>query len=334
MDLSKLRGKAYRHVDYHRVVAITTDAARVSEHRDWAINHMGMQHFKGFRGAGQRVGVIDTGCDINHQDLKDQCTAANFISGNNEKPAWRDTCGHGTFCAGEIVAKEDSKGVVGIAPGATAFCGRVLYGDDRDGRRRDIDTSIAMAIDECVKQGCGVISMSLGGPGDDRSIREALERAVAAGVIPVAAAGNERMEGSPYASYPASYPTVISVAAANQHDLPMWFSTMGKGGKAVNQPEVAVASLEYYWGCMPGQTTYGTMIGTSQATPMIAGVALLWREARMKAVETKKIAFPSGINVLKEFREWLHRVANDTNKNGWDPELGYGVLLIEPNEVP
>ena len=313
---------------FFQILEVTEEPFAIKEHRDWAIRHAGLTKFP-YKGKGQRVGVLDTGCDKFHQDLDGQVRAVNFIHGNKQEPAWRDDCGHGTFCTGEIVAKEDGRGIVGAAPQATAFHGRVLYGDKRDYKRTAGRTDIADAIRACVKDGCGVISMSIGGPGANPLIRDALQHAVSAGVIPIAAAGNERVDGSPYASYPASYPTVVSVASANSENMPAWFSTVGAGRKDVNQPEVAVASLEFYWGCMPGRRTYGKMIGTSMATPLIAAVALLWREARMKAIKP----FPTGEDVLKEFRTWLHRVANDTNKNGWDPELGYGVLLLEDGEL-
>ena len=320
-------------IDFFRILEITDDPLALKEHRDWAIRHAGIDKL-GLKGAGQRVGVLDTGCDKHHQDLEGQVVAANFIAGNKQEPAWRDDCGHGTFVTGEIVAKEDGKGIVGAAPRATAYHGRVLYGDHRDNRRTAGRTDISNAIRACVKEGCGVISMSIGGPGQNPYIREALADAVSEGVIPVAAAGNERLEGSPYASYPASYQTVISVASADAKDLPAWFSTVGRGGKDWKQPEIAVASLEYYWGCVPGRKSYGRMIGTSMATPLVAAVALLWREARQKQADAGGAPFPTGADVLAQFRAWLHRVANDTNNNGWDPELGYGVLLLEDGEMP
>ena len=114
--------------------------------------------------------------------------------------------------------------------------------------------------------------------------------------------------------------------------MPAWFSTAGfdpKDELHTMKPEVAVASLEFYWGCIPGRSAYGKMIGTSMATPLVAATALLWREARLHADKP----FPTGENVLKEFRKWLHRVSNDTNNNGWDPELGYGVLLLDDEEL-
>jgi major intracellular serine protease len=301
------------------ITAVTSAMAR--EHRDWAIQQLGFDKTP-YRGKGQRVGVVDTGCDINHQDLKGRVTAGAFIAGNKTKPAWKDECGHATFCVGEIVARQDGQGVVGAAPEATAYAARVLYGDQRDMRRNDIDRSIGLAVDACVKEGCGVISMSLGGPMKSGAIATAVTKAVDAGVIVVAAAGNERLDGSPYKSYPAALLNVVSVAAANKKGMPAWFSTMGRGSNRLEQPEIAVKSLEYYWGCLPGNN-YGRMIGTSMSTPLVAAAALLWREALVL-----KNALPKGPAVLEAFRAWLQRCAVDTNKNGWDPELGYGVLLF------
>ena len=224
-----------------------------------------------------------------------------------------------TFCTGEIVAK---------APEATALSGRVLYGNRKDHTRRDIDGDIAQAVLACIADGCHVISMSLGGPGQTRKLTAAIDKAVDAGLLVFAAAGNERTEGSPYISYPAGHHNVISVAAANSDDFPAWFSTVGKGRNKLQQPEVAVASLEYYWGCIPGKSNYGRMIGTSMSTPLMAGAALLWREAMEKSGK-----LPTGSDVLKVFRKWLYKVLNDTNRNGWDAELGYGVLLLEDGEL-
>ena len=321
----------YKHPDFYRVVQVTSNPQDIAEYRDWSIRHMGLDKIS-FKGKGQRAGILDTGVDLNHIDLEGQVTAANFITGNKQVPAWRDNCSHGTFCTGEIVAKENGSGIIGVAPQATAFHGRILYGDNNDQWRGDIDGDIARGVQACVKEGCHVISMSIGGPGASAVLRDALTAAVEAGVIPVAAAGNERLDGSSYASYPACYPSVISVAAANKEDMPAWFSTMGTPDMP-GKPEIAIASLEYYWGCLPGRTTYGRMIGTSQSTPTLAGVALLWREARQALAASGTKPFPTGKNVIREFREWLYRVAKDTNKNGWDPELGYGVLLIEPTDL-
>ncbi len=230
------------------------------EHRDWAIRN-GNFHKTGYTGKGERVAILDTGIDVNHRDLRGQVDGYCFINGCKDKPVYFDNVGHGTFCASEIVAKEDGFGIVGIAPQATAFCGKVIYGDNRDMSVYSFEENLAAAIGAAVKDGCGVISMSLGMAVKSPIIKLAIDEAVAEGVLVFAAAGNEGMEGSPYKSYPAAYENVISVAAANKKGLQQWFSTSGIGENKYEQPEIAIASLEYYWGCLP-MNKYGKMIGT------------------------------------------------------------------------
>lgn len=293
-----------------------------SEHTDWTIRH-GNFDKTGFTGKGERIAVLDTGIDPNHADLRGKVDPYCFITNCTDSPNYYDNVGHGTFCAGEIVAKQDGIGVVGVAHEATALCGKVLYGNNKDASLYNFEKILANAIRTSVKDGCGVISMSLGTNRKSSIIEEAVNEAVNSGVLIFAAAGNEGMQGSPYKSYPASFVNVISVAAANSKDLPHWFTTYGKGDNPYEQPEVAIASLEYYWGCLP-QNKYGKMIGTSMACPMMAGVALLWRQAmRSKGI------LPTGKDVLVSFRKWLQKTAKDTNKNGWDAALGFGVLLLE-----
>ena len=293
-----------------------------NEHMDWAIRH-GNFDKTGFTGKGERVGILDSGIDPNHADLRGQVDAHCFIDGCQDSPSYLDHIGHGTFCAGEIVAKQDGIGIVGVAPEASAFCGKVLYGNHMDGYVSNFERILANAINAAANDGCGVISMSLGMNKKSSIVEQAVNNAVEKGILIFAAAGNEGMQGSPYKSYPASFTNVISVAAANSKDLPHWFTTYGQGENRYEQPEVAIASLEYYWGCLP-QNKYGKMIGTSMACPMMAGVALLWRQAmRSKGI------LPTGKDVLGSFRKWIERTAKDTNKNGWDAALGFGVILLQ-----
>lgn len=308
-------------VDSDFAIRETADTMPV-EHTDWAIRHGGFDKTI-FTGKGERVGILDSGVDPNHADLRGQVDAHCFIPGCDDSPVYFDNIGHGTFCAGEIVAKRDGIGVVGVAPEASAFCGKVLYGNYKDGSVADFETILANAINAATNDGCGVISMSLGMDRKSPIVERAVNNAVEKGILIFAAAGNEGMQGSPYKSYPAAFVNVISVAAANSKDMPHWFTTYGQGNNRYEQPEVAIASLEYYWGCLP-QNKYGKMIGTSMACPMMAGVALLWRQAmRSKGI------LPTGKDVLVSFRKWIEKTAKDTNKNGWDAALGFGVLLLE-----
>jgi len=310
-------------IDYHRVLEASDTAP--DEFTDWSVTHMGLTRLP-YKGEGEKVGVLDTGCDTEHPDLIDVETR-DMITGGIPVIT-QQMNGHGTFVTGQIVASMYNKqGVTGAAPMATALHARVLYGNALDYYRRHMDSDLAMAIRMCVDDGCGVINMSLGGPDRSPVMVSAVSYAVDHGVILVAAAGNERMMGSPYASYPAAYTQVISVASANSHDLPAWFSTQGIAGLAPEeQPEVAIASHNYYWGCLPG-AMYGRMTGTSMASPMLAAVALLWRQARQSQNN-----MPEGEGVTRGFRSWLRRVSDDTNLNGWDAELGFGTLLLSSDE--
>lgn len=295
---------------------------------DWAVKH-GSFHKTPYTGKGQRVAVLDTGVDITHRDLKGIVTPKCFIKNCQDYPDYFDANGHGTFVVGEIVAQRNGTGLIGIAPSASCLCAKVLYGSEKDNTLsiNDIEMAISNAIKYAITDGCGVISMSLGIPFKSQIIEEAINLAVQNGVICCAAAGNEGMDGKPVKLYPAAFENVISVAGTNQYDLPSWFSTQGEGDNKLEQPEVAISSLEYYWGCYP-INRYTKLQGTSMACPMLAGVALLWREAMVS-----NNLLPKGENVLGSFREWLKLNSEDSNKNGWDSHIGFGVLKLQNSSI-
>jgi len=312
-------------LDPHTV--LDSEAWPIQEYRDWSVRNTGLDRLP-FKGEGQLIGILDTEVDIRHPDLDGQVEYIDFIL-NGVDVGLPMMPAHGTFVAGQLVGREDGQGLVGAAPKANAVCGRVLYGNSADLSRPDTSEDIAYGIDECVSAGCGVISMSFGSIDRSSLLERTINKAVDDGVILVASAGNDKLFGSPSRLYPAAYPGVISVASADEYGLPAWFSSVGDGNddQPSAQPEIAISSKPFYWGCMPGGR-YGRMIGTSMATPIVAAVAALWLEARTEAG-----TLPSGPDVLKRFRSWLHRVVNDTNNNGWDPELGYGTLLLDADEL-
>jgi subtilisin family serine protease len=290
---------------------------------DWSIVNGNFNKIK-YQGRRQIVGVLDSGVDHYHSDLVGQVESISFLK---RHPSGMDQAAHGTFVIGQIVGKEDSRGIIGIAPKAKCLSGRVLYGDYRDNNIYEFEKSLVDGINYCVEYGCGAINMSLGFSYKSKLIEETINNAVKQGVIVIAAAGNEGMEGSHYKSYPASYENCISVASANKANLVSWFSTAGIGDNRLEQPEIAVASLEYFWGCMPNNK-YGMAIGTSMAAPVVAGIALLWREAMID-----KGTLPENDQIVPEFRKWLRKHAKNTNNIEWDSELGYGVLIFNDQEL-
>jgi subtilisin family serine protease len=324
--------KQKRYLSYHKFLDITSFPPR-SHHvrdgvdyptgyRDWSIRHGGFNNFK-YTGKGERIGIIDTGADVKHHELKGIVDNFNFVKNDSQEIQ----SAHGTFCCGEVVCRDKDFGVIGVAPQSTCFSSKVLTGTPSD-RLVDIDKNITDAIRASVKEGCGVISMSLGGPSKSKSILDAVEFAVANGVIVFAAAGNEALEGSPYASYPASYHNVISIGSTDESDLPAWFSTKGHPYlDKYQQPEFTISSLEYYWGIYP-QNKYSKMIGTSMACPMAAGVALLWLEAH-RANKT----LPTGYDRIIKFREWVKEIGLK-NQGKWNNETGWGPLKLNVGDLP
>jgi hypothetical protein len=165
-----------------------------------------------------RVAVIDSGVDVYHPDLRGgQIVAARSFVGDS--PA--DDQGHGTFVAGEIAAAvDDGHGIAGLAPAARLLVAKVVRPDGSVSTRAE-----ARAIRWAVKLGARVINISLGGLRDPQDPffngyskieQQAIDDAVANGVLVVAAVGNNKyapVKPWKYASYPAALPHVIGVGS-------------------------------------------------------------------------------------------------------------------------
>lgn len=258
------------------------------------------------KGKGATVAVLDTGCDMAHPDLKEQIVGAKNFTGSRNGAS--DVQGHGTHCAGIVLAAENSSGMIGVAPHAKLIVGKVL-GDNGSGA----STWIAAGIDWAAENGADVISMSLGGPGPDQYTRAAVQRALAKGVIVVAAAGNEGpREGT--VGYPGGYPECVCVAAIDSQLRTAGFSSRGAAVR-VAAPGVSVRS------CYPGGR-FATMSGTSMATPYVAGCAALYVSAKKARGEKADPA---------EFFKLIQEQSRDLPPSGRDTATGFG--LIQPAKL-
>jgi len=177
----------------------------------------------GFTGKGIKIGVIDTGVNLNHPDFFNHNETSRFLKGydfvdNDTIP--QDTNGHGTQVTGIIAANGQLKG---IAPMAEIYSYRV----SSDGESVPSDL-IIKAIEQAVKDKVNIINISLGVNMTHNKIDDAVNNAINQGIVVVAAAGNSGPDKSTIGS-PASNPNTITVGATyNNRDSSM-ISTLEVG---------------------------------------------------------------------------------------------------------
>jgi major intracellular serine protease len=224
----------------------------------------------GYKGNGITVAVLDTGCDVNHPDLKGKIKGYRNFTDDDEgaEDNVTDYSGHGTHVAGTIAANEDGQGVIGVAPLADLLVIKVLAGSRGSGKYDWIVNGIQYAID----QGANVISMSLGGPSDYEPLHEVIQRAVAANISVVCAAGNEGDSNSSTDefSYPASYNEVISVGSIDLQRNSSYFTNS-------NNEVDLVAPGEKILSTIPGDK-FARLSGTSMAAPHVSGALALIKQ--------------------------------------------------------
>jgi len=212
------------------------------------------------------VSVIDTGCDYNHPDLKDNIwTDENGKHGydfanNDDDPM--DDQSHGTHCSGTIGALHNNKGIAGVNKKVRIMCLKFL-----DSKGSGSLENALKSIEWAVDNGAKILSNSWGGGGFSQSLFDIIEYAKEQGVIFIAAAGNESTDKL---SYPASYDldNVISVAATDIADNIASFSNYGLPHVDIAAPGVDIESTVI-------DNKYKVYSGTSMATPHVAGAAAL-----------------------------------------------------------
>jgi subtilisin family serine protease len=262
-------------------------------------------------GAGATVAIVDSGVQADHPDLAGRIGPGYDAVDGDSTP--QDGDGHGTHVAGIVgAATGNGVGVESVAPGATLMPVRVL--DDTGSGTID---RVARGVDWAREHGADVINLSLGGDvpligaaGGD-AFDAAIRRAIAAGIVVVAAAGNNAV---PTCEQPAAN-GLLCVGAVDKRRQRSFFSSFGRGlgivapggsGASASGAEVGEDVLSTY-----PRSTYHELAGTSQAAPHVAGVAalLVARGIRGQAAVHRLLA-----------------TATDLGAPGADPEYGAGLV--------
>jgi subtilisin len=178
---------------------------------DWWHRQHGISTLVANRGAGIRVGVIDTGVGP-HGCLAHARLAGAFIDGAHDPAGGADVDSHGTHVAGLIGARPVGGGDrAGLAPGAELMVARVFPGPHQGANQGDI----ANAIDHLSRVlGADLVNMSLGAPQPSQIERDAIQDAAERGTLCVCAAGNE----AGAVNWPAAFPEVVAVSALGLRD--------------------------------------------------------------------------------------------------------------------
>lgn len=244
------------------------------------------------------VGVVDTGADLDHPDLKGHLLTGTNIVNPETSPI--DDVGHGTHVAGIISAiVNNGQGVAGMTWYNPVLPIKVL---DQSGAGSTY--SVAQGVIWATDHGAKVINLSLGNYADSNFMHDAIRYAFDHDVVLVAASGNDNSEQP---GFPAAYPEVLAVAATDVNKKRATFSNYGDYID-VSAPGVSIAST-----FMKGQ--YAALSGTSMASPHVSALAALIRSVNPQLKNT-------------EVMDIIRGTAEDLGPRGQDKYYGYGQIDV------
>ena len=326
----------------------------------WALSSIGAQAAwdQAFGATGApapsvAVAVLDTGCDVDHEDFKTADGRSVILASHNAQVATSgnaaasadavtDEVGHGTHVAGIVSAAADNgKGVVGISHNAGLVVVKASKGDTADFDTQTLVAAYEWVLQHATEYNIRVINLSVGGyqgsavSSGEKELLHEIDRAYAAKILTVAAAGNfDSHTEMPYSCFPGDHETALSVM-----NLQSGSNYFGKFANTTNN--VSLYSLSNYNEpdskakdvCAPGTSILSTysrsakyrvgalgdaqngwyvqMSGTSMATPAVSAVAALVFTAN------PGLTAQQAMNVIEH-------TCTDLGASGWDEFYGYG----------
>lgn len=248
------------------------------------------------------VAVIDSGVDLNHEDLKDNIWnnpfekldgidndlngyiddihGWNFVSQNNNV---NDDYYHGTHVAGIIAGANNGVGIVGVNPFA-----KIMSLKFQDSNGTGYTGAAVSAVNYVVKMknaGINIASINLswgGGTSVNLALQKALQSANDSGIVVVSAAGNNGSDNDVTPRYPSSYKmsNSISVGSINKDYSYASYSNYGKNSVELAAPGSEILST------LPGNK-YGYVSGSSMSAPFVSGAVSLLKSLNYSASQIK-----------------------------------------------
>jgi len=262
-------------------------------------------------GEGVTIAVLDTGCDLDHSDLKmNLLEGKNFVNPN--KPP-EDFNGHGTHVIGTLVAENNDIGVVGVCHKSKVIPVKVL--DDKgNGSLLNVAEGVRWSAD----RGCDMICMSLGAPIKVQQVRKAIQYAASKGIPTFVAAGNVGKTKEIF--YPANYPETIAIGAIDENFRRANFSNTGKNLDFMAPGVNILSTVPKNW--------YATLSGTSMACPFAVGVAALIlayaRDGKIKV----------DLNCVNDYRNLFKKYSTPiSNENQQGKKFYQGFGIIDPRKM-
>ncbi len=304
-EISALPGVAYAEPNY--VVRAFLNPNDTDYHQQWghdAINSEDAWEI-GTGSSAVTIAIIDTGLDMDHPEFTGRVTSGKDYAEGDNFPD--DDNGHGTHVAGIAAAKGNNGiGIAGMAWNVQVMPIKVLGSDGRGYVSWVVD-----GIYYATNNGASIINLSLGSTANVGALEDAVNYALGQDVVVVAAAGNcgdsnYEANGCDYedqANYPAAYTGVLAVAATDEYDFQASFSNEG------TYVDVAAPGSNIY-STIP-DNTYTSGSGTSQASPLAAGLAALIRSTNANLTQA-------------QVQQLIKETAEDLYTNGWDNKTGYG----------
>lgn len=280
----------------------------------WGIQHFNIpETWKYSEGDGVVVAVIDSGCDLSHQDLfPNLLEGKNFI--NTRKPP-TDENAHGTHLTGIICACNNNLGIVGVSPKTKVIPIKVLD-EDGNGEMGHVAKGIRYAIERDVD----FILLSMGCPKPIQQVRKALQAAAKEGIVTFASAGN--LGKSEHLLYPANYPEVISIGAIDKNLKRADFNNTGANLDFMAPGVDILSTVPKSW--------YAIMSGSSQAAPFVLGLACLLKAYKINSSLSLKL--DSADDYRKVFRKYTTSVVGDSY-TGTESKFYQGFGIVTPDNM-